>query len=377
MSERRDYYDVLGVPRDATEDDIKKAYRRLAFKHHPDKNPGDKEAESRFKEAASAYEVLCDAGKRKRYDQFGHAGAEAGGSGQGFTNTEDIMRHFGDIFGGQGGFSSAFGDMFGGGGQRGPAHGRSLRVQLSLSLAEVRTGVKRTLEVKRRELCEECGGNGAKKGTKPEACTPCKGRGAVTINHGGFLMQRECPRCDGRGTIVKEVCARCKGEGLQPKKISITVSIPAGVEDGMELRVRGEGEPSTEGGTRGELLCAIHVDEHAQFTRHGRDLLVELSLSSVQATLGTEVDVPTLEGRAGLKIPSGTQPGTRFRMRGQGLPDVRGHGMGDIIVLACVETPARLDAKARALWEQLLALEGNKGQKEKQGFFRKVKQIFE
>ncbi len=375
MSERRDYYDVLGVARDAAEEDIKKAYRRLAFKYHPDKNPGDKQAEASFKEAASAYEVLSDKEKRQRYDQYGHAGADHGG-GQGFNNAEDIFRHFGDIFGGQGGFGGSFGEMFGGG-RRGPAHGRSLRVRLSLSLAEVRTGVQRKLEVTRNELCGDCNGNGAKKGTKPESCTQCKGRGVVTINHGGFLMQRECPRCEARGTIIKDPCPTCKGEGLRPKKISITVNVPAGVETGMEVRMRGEGEPSTEGGSRGDLLCAIEVTEHPQFTRNGRDLLVELSLSAAQGALGTEVEVPTLEGNARLKIPAGTQPNARFRMRGQGLPDVRAHGTGDIIVLVSIDIPSRLDAKSRPLWEQLRALEEDKGKKEQTGFFRKVKQIFE
>jgi molecular chaperone DnaJ len=372
MSERRDYYDVLGVARDATEEDIKKAYRKLAFKYHPDKNPGDKEAELRFKEAAGAYEVLSDAAKRRKYDQFGHAGTDAG-AGQGFSNTEDIMRHFGDIFGGAGGI---FGEMFGGG-QRGPAPGRSLRVHLDLDLKEVRTGAKRTLDVKRRELCEECNGTGAKKGTRPQNCTTCSGRGRVTINHGGFLMQRECPHCDGRGTVVKEKCKPCGGDGLVAKKRTIEVRVPAGVEDGMELRVQGEGEPSTEGGRRGDLLCSISVADHAQFTRHGRDLLVELSLSPAQAVLGTEVEVPTLDGRASLRIPAGTQPGARFRMRGQGLPDVHHQGMGDIIVIAGVDIPKKPDSAQRALWEQLLNSEGGSTGGKEQSFFRKVTRMFE
>ncbi len=373
MSERRDHYDVLGVPRDATEEDIKKAYRKLAFKFHPDKNPGDKEAEQRFKEAAASYEVLSDADKRRKYDQFGHAGAEAGG-GQGFSSAEDIMRHFGDIFGGGGG--GIFGDMFGGG-QRGPAPGRSLRVHLDLELKEVRTGTKRTLDVKRRELCEECSGTGAKKGTRPSNCTTCSGRGRVTINHGGFLMQRECPHCDGRGTIVKDPCKPCNGDGLVAKKRTLEVRVPAGVEDSMELRVPGEGEPSTEGGRRGDLLCSISVAEHAQFTRHGRDLLVELSLSPAQAVLGTEVEVPTLDGRATLRIPAGTQPGTRFRMRGQGLPDVHQHGTGDIIVIAGVDIPKKLDSAQRAQWEQVLKAEGGASTGKEKSFFRKVTRMFE
>lgn len=376
MSDKRDYYEVLGVSRDADQDAIKKAYRKLAFQYHPDKNPDDAAAEEKFKEAAEAYEVLSDQDKRGRYDQFGHAGVGGpGGGGAGFRSAEDIFSAFGDIFGGGGG-GGIFEQMFGGGGRRaGPSAGTSLQARLTLTLEEIRTGTTKTLAMKRRELCGTCDGNGAAPGTRPEMCTTCGGAGQVTQQQGFFAMRTTCPTCRGAGTIIKDPCKSCGGQGLEKQKREIEVRVPAGVDEGMELRVPGEGEPSTEGGPRGHLYCHIEVKEHPTFTRHGNNLLCEAPLPISDAVLGTKIEVPTLEGRADLKVPAGTQPGTVMRMRGLGLPEVRGHGVGDILVRVTVEIPKKLDDREREIFQELRDRGGAK--KTGSGFFRKVKELFE
>ena len=374
MSEVRDYYEILGVERDADEAEIKKAYRRLAFKYHPDKNPGDAEAERSFKEAAEAYEVLVDSQLRTRYDRMGHAGLN--GTGQhGFSSADDIFAAFRDIFGG--GRGNPFFDFFGGGQPAGPEPGASLRMGLEVTLEDARRGVTREVEVKRRELCDGCRGSGADKGTQPRSCGTCGGSGVVTRSQGLFAMRGACPTCAGQGRIIERPCTECQGEGLRVQEATIQVRVPAGIEDGTGLRLRGEGEPSTEGGERGDLLVNMHVREHERFTRRGRDILCEVALSVPQAVIGTELEVPTLEGTAKLRVAPGTQPGTVLRLRGQGLPDLRGYGTGDLLVQVQVEIPRKASGRRGELYKELADLEGASPPAKPESIFRKVKRWFE
>jgi molecular chaperone DnaJ len=372
-STKRDYYEVLGVGREAGEEDVKKAYRKLAFKLHPDRNPGDKASEAKFKEATEAYEVLSNTEKRQRYDQFGHAGVDpSAGAGAGFG---------GAGFGGQAGMEdifSAFADMFGGAGARagraaGPEPGANLQVEFELSLAEVRSGVTRTLNVRRREVCESCGGTGGEKGVKPDVCPLCKGRGQVIQSQGFFSVSRTCPQCNGAGKTIKKPCASCRGAGLSTKNVQIKVTVPAGVEDGTQLRVHGEGEPSPDGGPRGHLYCRISVKEHPVFTRRGRDLLCECRVPFTVAALGGQVDMTTLDGAAKLTIPAGSQPGQTLLMRGQGLPDVRGRAPGDILVRLQVDVPKRLSAREEALLRDFAQLRKESAAEQGKGVFQKIK----
>lgn len=368
-STKRDYYDVLGVSRESSEEEIKKAYRKLAFKLHPDRNPGDKASEAKFKEASEAYEVLSSADKRARYDQFGHAGVDpSAGGGGGFS--AGGAAGMDDLFG-------AFAEMFGGGrGGRaaGPEAGANLQVEFELTLDEVRTGVSRTLNVRRREVCESCGGTGGEKGQRPDVCGLCKGRGQVVQSQGFFSISRTCPQCGGAGKTVRKPCGPCRGQGLATKAVEIKVNVPAGVEDGAQLRVAGEGEPSPDGGPRGHLYCRISVKEHPVFTRRGRDLLCECRVPFTTAALGGQVELATLGGVAKLTIPAGSQPGQTLLMRGQGLPDVRGRGPGDVLVRLEVEVPKRLAPKEEALLREFAALRreggGDAGGK---GVFQKIK----
>jgi molecular chaperone DnaJ len=374
---KRDYYEVLGVPREASEDDLKKAYRKLAFKLHPDRNPGDKKSEAAFKEASEAYEILSDKEKRGRYDQFGHAGVDPsmagaggfGGFGGGGAGAEDIFSAFADMFGG------AFG---GGGGRRaGPEPGQNLQVEFELTLDEVRTGVSRTLKVRRREVCDDCRGTGGEKGAKPETCDLCKGRGQVVQSQGFFSISRACPKCAGQGRTVKNPCRGCRGQGLAQKQVEIKVDIPAGVEDGTQLRVAGQGEPSPEGGPRGHLFCRIGVKEHPVFERRGRDLRCACKIPFTTAALGGQVEVATLDGTARMAIPPGAQPGQIFLLRGQGLPDVHGRGTGDILVRLDVEVPKKLSAKEESLLREFAGLRKEGAGGESKGLFQKIKKLWE
>jgi molecular chaperone DnaJ len=373
---KRDYYDVLGVARDASDDDVKKAYRKLAFKNHPDRNPGDKDAESRFKEASEAFEVLSDKDKRARYDQFGHAGVDpsAGGGfggfggGAGGAGMEDIFAAFGEMFGG----------AFGGGQRRaaGPEPGANLQAEFELTLDEVRVGVRRTLRVKRRELCDDCRGTGGSKGQKPEVCGLCRGRGQVVQSQGFFSISRTCPQCSGQGKTVRDPCRTCKGQGLEQKQVEIRVDVPPGVDDGTQLRVPGEGEPSPSGGPRGHLFCRISVKEHPVFVRRGRDLLCECRVPYTTAALGGVVTVQTLEGSAQMTIPPGTQPGQTLALRGQGLPDVRGRGPGDILARIEVEIPKKLSSKEESLLRELAGLRKDEALGAK-GLFHKLRKLWD
>jgi molecular chaperone DnaJ len=367
---KRDYYEVLGLPRDASPEDVKKAYRKLAFKLHPDRNPGDREAEARFKEAAEAYEVLGSPETRARYDQFGHAGVDGAHPG-GFSNLNDIFAAFSDIFG-------SFG--FGGGRPPGPEAGQSLQVAIEVTLEEVRTGTKRKLALKRGETCDSCKGTGAEAGTRPEMCRLCQGHGQVLQSQGFFSVRRTCPECHGAGKIIRKPCRTCSGRGLVQKNVEIDVNVPAGVEDGVQLRIAGEGEPSTEGGHRGNLFCQLRVREHKIFSRRGRDILCECRVSVSQAALGALLEIPTLDGKIEMTVPSGSQPGDVLRLRGLGLPDVRGHSAGDLLVRIQVEIPKKLTDREEALMKELAELrgEGPTGRPQSsKGIFTKIKQWFD
>ncbi len=368
MSEKRDYYETLGVDRKAGEEDIKKAYRQAAMAHHPDRNPGDKAAEEKFKEAAEAYSVLSDAEKRARYDRFGHQAFGSGGANAGpqFTNVEDIFEAFG---------GSIFGDLFGGGRRRaGPQAGRDLRIELALTLEEVDRGVEKRVEIKRRESCLPCKGSGAKPGTTSAPCTQCGGRGQIHRNQGFFTMALVCPRCRGAGTTIENPCATCHGQGRTEQKVEIKIDVPAGVEDGIQLRVTGEGDAGDPGAPRGSLYCVVREKEHKMFQRNGADVLCELPFTYAQLALGDDVEVPTLRGRAKMSIPPGTASSKVFRMRGQGVPQLDGTGRGDQLVRVFVEVPTKLDARQKELLREFADLERkNSGDK---SFFEKIASYF-
>jgi molecular chaperone DnaJ len=369
---KRDYYDVLGVARTASIDEIKKSYRKLAMKFHPDRNPGDKEAETKFKEAAEAYEVLSDDQKRARYDQLGHAGVEGmGHAGQGFNSMEDIFAAFGDVFGG----GSLFDNLFGGArGQNGRSQGASLKLGLEVTFREAAFGCTKTIDLKRNELCETCHGSGAKPGTKPVTCSVCAGHGIVRQGQGFFVVQTTCPQCHGAGKTVAEKCQTCRGAGASPKKATIKLRIPAGVEDNSRLRVAGEGEPARDGGARGDLFVYITVKADKFFERHEDDVVCKVPVSYSQAALGAEIDVPTLDGQAKLRIPPGTQPNEVLRMRGQGIP-TRGTARGDQLVVVQVVVPKKLSSRHEELLRELAVVEEGSG--EHRAFFNRLKSLFE
>ena len=369
---KRDYYEILGVSKNATDAEIKAAYRKLAVQHHPDKNPGNDEAEEKFKEAAEAYSVLSDSNKRGSYDRFGHAGANGQGfggfDGAGFSNIEDLF----DLFG--------FGDMFGGGrgggrGGRGAAQrGADLRYDLEISLEEAATGKEQTLRIPRLEKCEECDGKGAEKGTEPETCVTCSGSGQTRYQQGFFSVMRTCANCGGKGQIIKTPCKNCHGAGRIEKEKTLEIKIPAGVETGSRLRVNGEGESGVAGGPTGDLYVVIHVAEHENFERQGANLYASVPISFAQAALGADIQVKTLDAEEQLKIPPGTQTGTVFRIRNQGMPVLGGRGKGDLFVAVTLVTPKTLTKDQRKLLEQLAEIEDTEFQD--QSFMDKVRNIF-
>lgn len=363
---KRDYYEVLGVDRNASEADIKKSYRQLAVKFHPDKNPGDHEAEEKFKEAAEAYSVLSDAQKRSRYDRFGHAGvggAGGGGYDPGFTNIEDIF----DLFG--------FGDMFGGSTRRSTVQrGSDLRYDYQITLEEAAGGKDAKIEIPRLETCEPCSGKGTAKGTEPETCITCNGSGQTRFQQGFFSVMRTCPNCTGKGRIIKDPCSECRGAGRIEKKKVLEVKIPAGVDADSRLRVTGEGEAGVNGGPNGDLYVFIHVKEHDYFERQGSNLYTSVPISFGQAALGAEIDVRTLDGSQALKIPAGTQTGTVFRMKGEGMPALGGRGKGDMFVAVSLVTPKSLTKEQKKLLEKLSEIEDTDFEDE--GFIDKVRNIF-
>ena len=369
---KRDYYEVLGVERGASEGDLKKAYRRLAMKYHPDRNPGDKESEDKFKEANEAYEVLSDASKRAAFDQYGHAGVDPsmGGGGAGFGGA-----NFSDIFG------DVFSDFFGGGrggGRGGAQRGSDLRYTLELNLEEAVRGTTVSIRVPTLVNCEPCDGSGAKKGSTPSTCPTCGGIGQVRMQQGFFSVQQTCPRCHGQGKIITDPCTSCHGEGRVEEYKTLSVKVPAGVDTGDRIRLSGEGEAGTHGGPTGDLYVVISVREHEIFQRDGKHLYCEVPISYTDAALGGELEVPTLDGRVKLKIPEGTQTGKQFRLRGKGVAPVRGGGAGDLLCRVAVETPVNLSRRQRELLEELRdSLEGDSSHSPKaSGWFDGVKRFF-
>ena len=375
---KRDYYEVLGVAREATEVQIKSAYRKLALKYHPDRNPGDKQAEDAFKEAAEAYAVLADAQKRSLYDRFGHAGVAGAGAGAGFDPT--IFADFGDIFSGLGDIFG-FGDIFGGRRRRGgPQRGSDLRYDLEITFDESAKGTEASIVIPRDEACETCKGSGAAAGTQPETCKQCRGTGQIRQQHGFLTVARPCSNCRGTGKTIAKPCPTCRGAGRISRERKLTVKIPAGIATGQQLRLNGEGEHGTAGGPTGDLYVVVHVQEHPFFHREGDDLYCELPLGFPTLALGGTVKVPTLDGREDLNIPGGTQPGARFRIRGKGMPNVSGRGHGDLHVIARVDVPKKLSREQKQLLEQFARTMPNQPDVDTTGegkpFFEKVKDIF-
>ena len=370
---KRDFYEVLGVGRDASEREVKKAYKRLAMKFHPDRNPGDKEAEASFKEVKEAYEILTDSDKKAAYDQFGHAGVDPNRGGGGHGGAD-----FGDVFG------DVFGDIFGGGrrggGQRQAARGSDLRYNLELSLEGAVKGLSKELRIPTLVACEPCDGSGAKKGSKPTTCGTCHGQGQVQMRQGFFAVQQACPTCHGRGKIIKDPCNKCHGEGRVEKSKTLSVKIPAGVDTGDRIRLSGEGEAGEYGAPPGDLYVQVSVREHAIFQRDGNNLYCEVPISFSKAALGGEIEVPTLDGKVNLKIPTETQTGRMFRMRGKGVKSVRSHAVGDLLCKVVMETPVNLNERQKELlreFEGTLTGQSKKHSPKAEGFFDGVKKFFQ
>lgn len=381
---KRDYYEILGVSKNASEAELKKAYRQLALKYHPDKNPNNKEAEDKFKEAAEAYEVLSDSEKRQRYDQFGHDGLRggAGGFSGGGMNMEDIFSHFGDIFGGA--FGGGFGG-FGGSQQRGRRvnRGTNLRVKVKLTLEEINTGIEKKIKVNKHIPCSHCKGSGAEGGSAYSTCNTCRGTGHVTRVTNTFLGQMQtsstCPNCSGEGQIIQNKCVHCSGNGIVKGEDIISIDIPAGVSDGIQLSVNGKGNAAARGGVPGDLIIQIEEVPHDNLQREGNNLLYDLYISFPDAALGTSVDIPTLEGKARIKIEPGTQAGRMLRLKGKGLPSLNSYGKGDLLITLNVWTPKNLNKHEKELLESLQNAENfrpHPGAKDK-GFFDRMREYFQ
>jgi molecular chaperone DnaJ len=369
---KRDFYEVLGVDKSASEQEIKKAYRRVAMKFHPDRNPDDKDAEAKFKEATEAYEILNDSQKRAAYDQYGHAGVDsnAGGGYGGGANGAGFSDIFGDVFG----------DIFGGagGGRGGPQRGSDLRYTLELSLEEAVRGVEKKVRIPTLVSCETCHGSGAKPGTSPKQCSTCNGVGQVRMQQGFFSVQQTCPTCRGQGTIIEDPCNSCHGRGVKEETKTLSVKIPPGVDTGDRIRLSGEGEAGAMGGPAGDLYVQVSVREHALFHRDGRNLYCDVPISIVDAALGGDLEVPTLDGRVRLKIPAETQSGKLFRLKGKGVAPVRGGGAGDLLCRVQVETPVSLNDEQKALLMKFQeSLTGEKHAPQKKSWFEGVKKFFE
>ena len=371
---KRDFYEILGVNRDASDADIKKAYRKLAMKYHPDRNPDSKDAEEHFKEAKQAYEVLSEPDKRAAYDRYGHAGVDpsmGAGGGQGFEG-------FGDAFG------DIFGDIFGGGGGRGGRsnvyRGADLRYNLEISLEEAARGAEKTIRIPTQERCDTCGGSGAKAGSQAKPCPTCGGAGQVRIQQGFFSIQQTCPKCHGSGSYIPDPCGTCHGAGRVKKQKTLEVKIPAGIDEGMRLRHGGHGEPGINGGPSGDLYVEIHIKSHAVFQREGDDLHCEMPISFATAALGGDIEIPTLDGMARIKVPAETQTGKVFRLRGKGIRNVRSHVQGDLMCHVLVETPVKLTERQKEILQEFQSIGSENAERQNpkaKSWMDKVKDFFQ
>ena len=375
--QKRDYYEVLGVSRGASEDEIKKAYKKMARKYHPDLNPGDKSAEEKFKEVNEAYEVLSDADKKARYDQYGHAGVDpnfgAGGFGGGFDGSFDFG-DLGDIFG------SFFGGGFGGGRRtnpNAPQRGESIRMSIAISFEEAAFGCEKEVTVERYETCDTCHGSGCAPGTSPEVCPDCHGTGTVQVRRqtpmGVFATSSPCPKCGGKGRIIHQPCKDCHGTGTVRKKKTIQASIPAGIDNGQTISIRGQGNAGKNGGPAGDLLITITVRPHELFRREGTSVLCEAPITFTQAVLGAELEIPTIDGKVKYTLPEGTQSGTTFRLKGKGIPSINGRGRGDQYVTVYIETPKNLNKGQKEALKKFAETMGESNYEEQKKFFKKFK----
>ena len=377
---KRDYYEVLGLSRGASKDEIKKAYRKLALKYHPDRNPDDSEAEAKFKEASEAAEVLLDEGKKSRYDQFGHAGVDGqtGGFGQGGFGAGGEFGDLGDIFG------DIFGDILGGGRRGGGGRRRSrgtpgndLQMGLDVTFEEAAFGAEKSISLTRYVECGTCSGSGAKAGTQPSTCDMCNGMGEVRRQQGFFTVATTCPKCQGSGQMIQDPCGDCHGQGRKREKVDLAVKIPVGIDTNQRLKLSGEGDSGTQGAPNGDLYVVINVQDHAIFERDGFNLHCTVPISFSQATLGDEIEVPTLDGKVSVNIPEGTQSGKKMRLKGKGIQRLGAYGVGDLILTIHVETPTKLTSEQREIFKRLSELENNeKSHPMSRGFFDKVKDLF-
>jgi molecular chaperone DnaJ len=360
---KRDYYEILGIGRSSGQEEVKKAYKRLAFQYHPDRNPGNPEAEERFKEINEAYQILSNPDRRAQYDSFGHI------SGEGFFSDVDFTRNFNDLFG------NLFDEVFNVGRRRRPERGRDLKYSLELTFEEAAFGVEKEIIIPKRVFCQECGGRGAAPGGEV-TCMMCAGRGEVRYSEGFFAISRTCSNCNGMGRTIKKACPTCKGEGMINSEQTVKVKIPPGISDGARLRMRGEGETGSLGGPSGDLYVEIYVKEHPFFKREGKDIFCEVPVSFVQAALGAEIEIPTLEGKTTTKIPPGTQPGQTLKLKGKGVASLNGKGKGDLHIKVQVEVPVKLSSKQRQLLEEFSrASEGDENPTVKK-FFEKFRELF-
>ncbi len=375
MATKRDYYEVLGVPRTATREEIAQAYRRLALKYHPDRNPNNPEAVEKFKEASEAFEVLNDPEKRQIYDRYGHAGLEGGGHVRHFQDVEDIFEAFSDIFA-----DSIFGDLFGTfrsrRGRRRAQPGADVRCDLTIDLLEAARGATKTIRFQRRELCSRCGGSGAKPGTQPESCRYCGGRGQIVQRSGFISIQTTCPACRGAGAVIREACPECRGEGTVVRLVEREVHIPAGVDTDTRLRLEGQGDVSLHGGPPGDCYVFLTVREHPLFRREGQHLFCQVPISYSQAVLGATIQVPTLEGNEPLEIPPGTSSGQIFRLRGRGMPDPRYRGRGDLLVEVVIEVPKRINSEHERILRELAKIEQAELTPQRRSFLEMLKSLF-
>lgn len=383
MSDKRDYYEVLGVARGATKDEIKKAYRKLAMQHHPDKNPGNAESEAKFKEASHAADILMDDQKRQMYDRVGHAAEQGGGGGgfgggfQGGGDFGDLGDIFGDIFGDILGGQRGRGGARGGRGRSRATAGGDLQTEMFVSFEEAAFGVEKELQINRSCQCETCNGTGAKKGSGPTTCDTCKGYGEIRRQQGFFTIAQPCPRCHGSGQMIKDPCETCSGRGRSKKREKLSVKVPAGIDEGQRLKLSGQGDAGTNGGPGGDLYVLIHIQEHEFFKRDEYDVLCEVPISFSQAALGCEIEVPTLGGRVSMKIPDGTQAGQKMKLRNKGVTKLGGYGFGDQIITIHVETPTKLSKEQREIFQRLSEMEQNSSNPMTKGFFNRVKELFQ